>query len=63
MAGNSTSDVLPTLSPRRAASVCHVSQGHFRHWQAFVGVGVGTELVAFAILLAFFKGLRLVLIR
>jgi magnesium transporter len=25
------------------------------HWQAFVGVGVGTELVALAILLAFFK--------
>jgi hypothetical protein len=24
-------------------------------WQAFVGVGVGTEFVALAILLAFFK--------
>ena len=29
--------------------------GHIGHWQAFVGVGVGTELVALAILLAFFK--------
>jgi magnesium transporter len=29
--------------------------GHIGHWQAFVGVGVGTELVALAILLALFK--------
>ena len=29
--------------------------GHIGHWQAFVGVGVGTELAALAILLAFFK--------
>jgi magnesium transporter len=29
--------------------------GQIGHWQAFVGVGVGTELVALAILLAFFK--------
>jgi len=29
--------------------------GHIGHWQAFVGVGVGTELVALAVLLAFFK--------
>lgn len=29
--------------------------GHIGHWQTFVGVGVGTELVALAILLAFFK--------
>jgi magnesium transporter len=29
--------------------------GHVGHWQAFVGVGVGTELVALAILLAFFR--------
>jgi magnesium transporter len=29
--------------------------GHIGHWQAFFGVGVGTELVALAILLAFFK--------
>jgi magnesium transporter len=28
---------------------------HIGHWQAFVGVGVGTELVVLAILLAFFK--------
>ncbi|HEY3462081.1 MAG TPA: magnesium/cobalt transporter CorA [Gaiellaceae bacterium] len=28
---------------------------HIGHWQAFVGVGVGTELVALAVLLAFFK--------
>ncbi len=32
--------------------------GHIGHWQAFVGVGVGTELVALAILLAFFKRRR-----
>jgi magnesium transporter len=29
--------------------------GHIGHWQAFVGVGVGTELVALAVLLGFFK--------
>jgi magnesium transporter len=29
--------------------------GHIGHWQAFVGIGVGTELVALVILLAFFK--------
>ena len=29
--------------------------GHIGHWEAFVGVGVGTELVALAILLVFFK--------
>jgi magnesium transporter len=29
--------------------------GHIGQWQAFVGVGVGTELVVLAILLAFFK--------
>jgi magnesium transporter len=29
--------------------------GHIGHWQAFVGVGIGTELVAVAILLGFFK--------
>jgi magnesium transporter len=29
--------------------------GHIGHWPAFVGVGVGTELVALAVLLAFFK--------
>jgi len=29
--------------------------GRIGHWQAFVGVGVGTELVALAILLAFFR--------
>ena len=29
--------------------------GHVGHWPAFVGVGVGTELVALAVLLAFFK--------
>jgi len=28
---------------------------HIGHWQAFVGVGIGTELVALAILLVFFK--------
>ena len=28
---------------------------HIGHWRAFVGVGVGTELVALAVLLAFFK--------
>jgi len=28
---------------------------HIGHWEAFVGVGVGTELVALAVLLAFFK--------
>jgi magnesium transporter len=29
--------------------------GQIGRWQAFVGAGVGTELVALAILLAFFK--------
>jgi magnesium transporter len=29
--------------------------GHIGHWQAFVAVGIGTELVALAILLGFFK--------
>jgi magnesium transporter len=29
--------------------------GHVEHWQAFVGLGVGTEVVALAILLVFFK--------
>jgi magnesium transporter len=29
--------------------------GRIGHWEAFVGVGVGTELVALAILLVFFK--------
>jgi len=29
--------------------------GHIGHWEAFVGVGVGTELIALLILLGFFK--------
>ncbi|MGZ4403060.1 MAG: magnesium/cobalt transporter CorA [Gaiellaceae bacterium] len=29
--------------------------GHIGHWQAFVAVGIGSELVALAILLVFFK--------
>jgi magnesium transporter len=29
--------------------------GRIGHWEAFVGVGVGTELLALAILLGFFK--------
>jgi magnesium transporter len=29
--------------------------GHIEHWEAFVGIGVGTEAVALAILLVFFK--------
>lgn len=29
--------------------------GHVGRWETFFGVGVGTELIALAILLAFFK--------
>jgi hypothetical protein len=29
--------------------------GHISGWSGFVGLGIGTELVALAILLAFFK--------
>jgi hypothetical protein len=29
--------------------------GHIGHWEAFVGIGMGTEAVALAILLVFFK--------
>ena len=29
--------------------------GHIGHWEAFVGIGIGTEAVALAILLVFFK--------
>jgi magnesium transporter len=29
--------------------------GHIGHWEAFVGIGVGTEVVALGILLVFFK--------
>jgi hypothetical protein len=54
----------PPPSPGEDASICQTGffgqnfgwlTGRIGHWQAFVGIGVGAELVALVILLAFFK--------